>query len=113
MTKIGLNGAGRIGRSLIRLLRERGDLELVAVNDVAAVESVAHLIAHDSVHGAFPGTVALRDGALLLDGRAVTFTRADQPESIPWLSDVDVVVEATGRFVETPRRYVNSGAQRV
>jgi glyceraldehyde 3-phosphate dehydrogenase len=100
--KIAINGLGRVGRALVRIARERPGLRVVAVNDQATPTVLARLLAHDSLHGRFPGEVAADDDALFIDGRRVpVFSEAD-PGRIGWdrLGDdaPEIVVEATGRF---------------
>ena len=99
VTRIAINGLGRVGRALVRIARERPGLEVVAVNDPAPAPALARLIAHDSLHGRFPGEVAAEPGALLLDGRRVPVFSEPTPGRIPWdETGAGIVVEATGRF---------------
>lgn len=107
MTRIGINGFGRIGRLVVRGLARHPDLELVHVNDARAdVATSAHLLEFDSVHGRYPGDVATdvtTDGtSLVVDGRRVTHSSHDTPGGVPWDEfGVDIVLEATGRFRTT------------
>jgi glyceraldehyde 3-phosphate dehydrogenase len=101
--RVGLNGAGRIGRCLLRMLHDDPHVALVAVNDVAAPEMIAHLLRYDSVHGSFSGDVGVerRDGGewLSLAGTPIAYSRAASPQESPWEDHgISVVVEATGRF---------------
>ncbi len=100
--RIGINGMGRIGRGFVRCLAEaKHGLELVAVNDLTSVDTLAHLLRHDSVHGRFPGTVATEGGALVIDGRKVHVSAEKDPAAIKWKDfGVDVVIESTGKFVD-------------
>ena len=94
-----INGLGRVGRALLRAARGRPDLELVAINDLVPASILARLIARDTVHGRYPGTVEATSAGLLLDGREVPVLGLAEPAGIPWdRHGVDVVVEATGRF---------------
>lgn len=96
---IAINGVGRIGRALIRTLRDRDDLELVALNELADAEQVVRLLRHDSFHGSYPGTVELTEGALVIDGRTVRMCNEPNPDRIAWeASGARLVVEATGAF---------------
>jgi glyceraldehyde 3-phosphate dehydrogenase len=99
--KIAINGLGRVGRALVRIARQRSGLRVVAVNDQASPTVLARLLAHDSLHGRFPGEVGAEGDDLVIDGRRVpVFSEAD-PARISWdrLGDVpEIVVEATGRF---------------
>ncbi|HEX4953774.1 MAG TPA: type I glyceraldehyde-3-phosphate dehydrogenase [Thermoanaerobaculia bacterium] len=97
--RFAINGLGRVGRALVRIARRRPDLELVAINDQADPSVLARLLAHDTLHGRFPGEVAAEPEALRLDGRRVPVFQASRPEEIPW-GQVEpwVVVESTGQF---------------
>jgi glyceraldehyde 3-phosphate dehydrogenase len=99
-TRVAINGFGRIGRSFVRSAYERGaDLEIVAVNDVADPATLAHLLANDSVFGPFPVPVACEAGVMRFDDREIRVLSEHEPSSLPWQDlDVDVVIEATGRF---------------
>jgi glyceraldehyde 3-phosphate dehydrogenase len=97
MIRVAVNGLGRIGRALLRLAAIRGDFSVVAVNDLAPLAELLPLVRRDSVHGAFPGSVAAAAGRLLLAGREVLVCREAEPARIPWLDTApQVVVEATG-----------------
>ena len=112
--RIGINGLGRIGRGFLRLSLGRPDLEVVALNDLAAPPILAHLLRHDSVAGRLDKEVRAVDGAIVADGRTIRCTHAPRPAEIPW-SGVDVVIEATGRFVTRAAAagHLEGGARRV
>ena len=96
-TRFAINGLGRIGRALLRIAWRRGDLELVAVNDIGTAAQLGGLLARDSLHGPFDGEVVAEEDALLIDGRRVAAFQEPQAEKIPWLDlDPQVVVDATG-----------------
>ncbi len=96
-TRFAINGLGRIGRALLRIAWRRGDLELVAVNDIGTAEQLGGLLARDSLHGPFDGEVVAEEDALLIDGRRIAAFQEPQAEKIPWLDlDPQVVVDATG-----------------
>ena len=99
-TRVAINGFGRIGRGVVRAAFERqADIEIVAVNDVADVDTLAHLLAFDSVYGRFPGSVTARDGFIDVGDHAIIATAHRDPAELPWAEfGVDVVIEATGRF---------------
>ena len=99
-TRVAINGFGRIGRGVLRSAYERGaDLEIVAVNDVADPAILGHLLAYDSVFGRFPAEVTCEGGVIRYDGREVRVLVEHDPADLPWADlDVDVVIEATGRF---------------
>ena len=98
-TRVAINGFGRVGRSVLRIAHEQGaDLEIVAINDLAEAATLAHLLRHDSVYGAFPGVVESGAGELFIDGRAISALAEPSLSSLPWRElGVDVVVESTGR----------------
>jgi len=106
-TRIGINGFGRIGRSFVRAWQENGypaDYEIVAVNDLTDAKTLAHLLAHDSVHGHYPGKVQASDGKLIVDGKHITVLAEKDPAKIAWSDHkVDIVVESTGRFTEAEK----------
>src|SRR6266699_2375824 len=112
--RIGINGLGRIGRGFLRLALERDDLRVVAVNDLAELGILAHLLRHDSLAGRLDVEVRAQEGALVAGGRTIRCTRSPQPAEIPW-SDVDVVLEATGRFTARAAAsgHLRAGARRV
>jgi glyceraldehyde 3-phosphate dehydrogenase len=114
--RIAINGFGRIGRMVTRLLLPMRELELVAVNDLADVRTMAHLFKYDSVHGPFKGQVAHRQGELVLNGLAIRALCEADPERLPWRElEVDVVIESTGRFRTTQlaMAHARAGAGRV
>lgn len=97
--RIAINGLGRVGRALVRIAREREGLTVVAVNDQATPSVLARLLAHDSLHGRFPGEVSADADALVIDGRRVPVFSQAEPGRIPWDgTGAEVVVDATGRF---------------
>jgi glyceraldehyde 3-phosphate dehydrogenase len=118
-TRIGINGFGRIGRSFVRAWQENGypaDYEIVAVNDLTDAMTLAHLLAHDSVHGHYPGKVQASDGKLIVDGKHITVLAEKDPAKIPWSDHkVDIVVESTGRFTEADKAkaHLNGSVKKV
>lgn len=97
--RVGINGLGRIGRALVRVLRQHPGITLAAVNDPAPPRQIARLLRHDTVHGTYPGEIGWEETGLRIDGRFVPQSRALSPEEIDWEAHgVEVVVEATGRF---------------
>lgn len=118
--RIAINGFGRIGRHAFRAaaLDEVNGLKVVAVNDLAPLATLSHLLRYDSVHGRYPGTVepAEDGGGLLVDGREVRVLREPHPGSLPWSElGVDVVLESTGRFTarEDAAAHLDAGARKV
>jgi len=115
-TRIGINGFGRIGRSVFRILAEREDLEVVAINDLYDNELLAYLLKYDSVMGRFRSEVRVDEDFLYLAGRKITMTAEKDPAAIPWGSlGVEIVVEATGIFRsrEKLERHLAGGAKKV
>jgi len=115
-TKIAINGFGRIGRLVLRALIERGktDMQVIAINDLAAPEMMANLLKYDSVHGRLHADVNVADGALVVNGDRIRLSREKAPEDLPW-QDVDIVLECTGRFKSRDQaaRHLANGARRV
>ncbi|HEY8524432.1 MAG TPA: type I glyceraldehyde-3-phosphate dehydrogenase [Acidimicrobiales bacterium] len=98
--RIGINGLGRIGRAVVRAVHERNDdIEVVAANDIAPVEQMAHLLRFDSVYGRFPGDVRVEDGGIAVGDHVIRYLTEREPKSLPWGDlGVEVVIESTGRF---------------
>jgi glyceraldehyde 3-phosphate dehydrogenase len=115
--KVAINGFGRIGRCLARLIvAEKRDLDLVAVNSRADMERDVHLLRYDSVHGRFPGEVDARGESLYLNGREVRITRILQPQNLPWQDlGVQIVLESTGAFRDRASNegHLAAGAKKV
>ncbi|MCC6527213.1 MAG: type I glyceraldehyde-3-phosphate dehydrogenase [Polyangiaceae bacterium] len=117
-TKIAINGFGRIGRCVTRLLFDGrvSDLELVAVNDLTSADMLAHLLKYDSVHRTFKSDVKVEGGAIHVDGKAIRVLAEKDPGALPWRSlGVDVVLECTGLFTERDKaaRHLEAGAKKV
>ncbi|TDN46313.1 glyceraldehyde-3-phosphate dehydrogenase (NAD+) [Curtobacterium flaccumfaciens] len=118
MTRIAINGFGRIGRNTLRALLARGgdDLEVVAVNDLTAPDTLAHLFRYDSALGPFDGTVEVDGDTLVIDGRRVRVLASREPAELPWAElGVEVVLESTGRFTarDAAAGHLAAGARRV
>jgi glyceraldehyde 3-phosphate dehydrogenase len=115
--RVAINGFGRIGRCLTRLMAATDqDLELVAINSRADMARDVHLLTYDSVHGRFPGTVAASGLNIIINGREVRVTRVLGPEVLPWKElGVDIVLESTGAFRDRASNegHLRAGAQRV
>jgi glyceraldehyde 3-phosphate dehydrogenase len=116
--KIGINGFGRIGRQVFRILQQKGmeGIEVVAVNDLTDAPTLAHLLKYDSVHGRFPGTVEVRGGALVVNGRDVAVCAEKDPGLLPWKKlGVEVVLESSGVFrkKEQLQKHIDAGARKV
>ncbi|HLK93592.1 MAG TPA: type I glyceraldehyde-3-phosphate dehydrogenase [Polyangia bacterium] len=116
MIRIGINGFGRIGRTVFRAALERRDVEVVAVNDLLDLPQLAYLLKHDSVHGRLRRDVTVKDRFLVVDGRAVRATAVKDPAASAWGEvGVDVVIESTGLFLtrEKTTPHLEAGARRV
>jgi glyceraldehyde 3-phosphate dehydrogenase len=114
--KIGINGFGRIGRSVMRLARNRKDMEFVAINDLTDAKTLAHLLKYDSVHGPYEGSVEARDSEIVVDGKAMKVFSTKNPAGIPWKDlGVEIVVEGTGamRDKNDASRHIQAGAKKV
>ena len=120
--RIAINGFGRIGRVLTRVLFEAYDndqldnVELVAINDLADIKTLGHLFKYDSVHGQFKGEIEVAESSIYLNGREVQFLQERDPERLPWNDlDVDLVIESTGFFreVDDARKHIKAGANKV
>ncbi|WP_299336583.1 type I glyceraldehyde-3-phosphate dehydrogenase [uncultured Psychroserpens sp.] len=114
--KLGINGFGRIGRIVFRATVKRDDVDVVAINDLLDVEHLAYLLKYDSVHGNFDGTVEVKDGHLVVDGKTVRVTAERDPKNLKWDEvGVDVVAECTGIFttLETANYHIEAGAKKV
>ncbi len=108
---IGINGFGRIGRLTLRAIKQRyDDVEVVAVNDLADAATNAHLFKWDSTYGAYPGSVAARDGRICIDGQDIEVTAERNPADIQW-SDygADIVIESTGIFTDAAKAAAHLG----
>lgn len=114
--KIGINGFGRIGRIVFRAAQLRDDIEVVGINDLIDVDYMAYMLKYDSTHGRFNGTVEVKDGQLIVNGKAIRVTAERDPANLKWNEiGVDVAVEATGLFLDdaTARKHIEAGAKKV
>ena len=114
--KLGINGFGRIGRIVFRATVNRPDVDVVAINDLLEVEHLAYLLKYDSVHGNFDGTVEVKDGHLVVDGKTVRVTAERDPKNLKWDEvGAEVVAECTGIFktMETADYHIQAGAKKV
>jgi glyceraldehyde 3-phosphate dehydrogenase len=115
-TRIGINGFGRIGRAFVRRCVERDDLEVVAVNDLTDVRTMAHLLEFDSTYGRMPATVEYTGDSILVNGSTIKALSLHTPAMMPWEElGVDVVVEATGKFRsrDDAAQHLKAGARKV
>ena len=117
-TRIGINGFGRIGRLALRTINQyhKGELEVVAINDLTDTATNAHLLKWDSTYGPYPGNVAASDDAIIIDGHKIKVFSERDPASIPWRDcGVDIVIESTGLFTDAAKAsaHLKGGAKKV
>ena len=118
--RVAINGFGRIGRNVFKLILERSGMEVVAINDLTDSKTLAHLLKYDSVHGRFSGTVTAKEGVIVVNGKEIPIYAIRDPRQLPWKAhQVDVAIEATGIFTsaEGPRggylNHIEAGAKKV
>src|SRR5437899_5198125 len=116
--RVAINGFGRIGRNVLRAIyeAERNDIEVVAINDLGPVETNAHLLRYDSVHGRFPGTVTVDGDSISLGNGKIKVTAVRDPNTLPWKDlGVDIALECTGIFTAKDKAsmHLTAGAKRV
>jgi glyceraldehyde 3-phosphate dehydrogenase len=114
--RVAINGFGRIGRLVYRVIHARRDIEVVAINDLCTAETMANLLKYDSTHGRFDGTVECSETALTVDGKKVAVSKEKDPAKLPWKAlGVDFVVESTGVFRKREQcmLHVQAGAKKV
>jgi len=118
MTKIGINGFGRVGRLTLRAVNQyhKGKLEVAAVNDLTDTRTNAHLLKWDSTYGRYPGEVKAADDSIMVDGKEIKVLAEREPAKIPWRDlGVDIVIESTGLFTDAARAaaHLEGGARKV
>ena len=114
--KVGINGFGRIGRCVFKIVEKRSDIEVVSINDLTDAKTLAHLLKYDSVHGKFDGTVEAKETSIVVNGRDIPITSIKNPAELDWAGKgVDVVIEATGVFrtKEKIALHLEAGAKKV
>ncbi len=115
-TKIAINGFGRIGRSVFRLLINHPTIEVVAINDIADNRTMAHLIKYDSIHGVLPHLVSFDDTSIIVDGKSYLFFHEKEVSNLNWEKyNIDIVIEATGKFhtFNEINQHILAGAKKV
>lgn len=116
MIRIAINGFGRIGRSLTRALQQYDNIEIIAINDLADANTLAHLLKYDSIHGKFNGDIISTDESISINGKSIQILNERDPKNLPWASlAIDVVIECTGLFLtkELASQHLTAGAKRV
>lgn len=115
-TKIGINGFGRIGRLVFRAAIQRDDIEIAAINDLVEPDYMAYMLKYDSTHGIFKGTIEVKDGNLIVNGKTIRVTAEKDPANLRWGAvDAKVVVESTGLFLTQAdaQKHLQAGAKKV
>jgi glyceraldehyde 3-phosphate dehydrogenase len=116
MTKIGINGFGRIGRLAFRAAVGRKDIEIVGINDIVDPEYMAYMLKYDSTHGKFQGTVSVKDGHLIVNGKTIRVTAEKDPANLKWGEvGAEIVIESTGLFLTKADagKHITAGARKV
>ena len=114
--RVAINGFGRIGRAFLKIAWERPELEVVAVNDLGTIESLAYLLKYDTVYKTWPKDISHKDGELIIDGKSVKVVSEKDTTKLPWKDlNIDVVVESTGLFTayEKAKFHLDQGAKKV
>ncbi len=114
--KVGINGFGRIGRQIFRIISEQSGLEVAVINDLTDAATLAHLLKYDSVHGKFSGTIEVADDGLIVNGKKTRVCSIKDPAQLPWKEEgVELVVEATGVFrnIDDLKKHISAGAKKV
>ncbi len=117
--RLAINGYGRVGRCVLRALCERqlwGELQIVAINELADCKTIAHLTRYDSTHGRFPGQVDISDDVLTINGHSIQVLHIENIAELPWAAlDIDIVLECSGTFSDraTAQQHINRGARHV
>jgi glyceraldehyde 3-phosphate dehydrogenase len=116
MTKVGINGFGRIGRLAFRAAIDRKDIEIVGINDLVEPEYMAYMLKYDSTHGRFNGTVSSEPGALIVNGKKIRVTAEKDPANLKWNEvGAEIVIESTGLFLTQAdgQKHITAGAKKV
>jgi len=116
MIRVAINGFGRIGRRLCRLLYKHELIEVVAINDLADAKTLSHLLKYDSIHGIFNAIISYEGRNISINEKLIPLLNQDHPSKIDWTPyNVDIVIEATGKFKTTPllKHHIDNGAKRV
>ena len=114
--KVGINGFGRIGRNVFRVITEREDIDVVAINDLADARTLSLLLKYDSVHGKFDGNIEVKEDAMVVKGKEIKLTKEKDPARLPWKElGVDIAIESTGIFTKKAdcAKHLEAGAKKV
>ena len=116
MIRVAINGFGRIGRTVSRVIQSHSNIELVAINDLTDAKTLAHLLKYDSVHGRFNGTIDSKANEIIINGKSVKIINEKDPVNLPWKDlNIDIVIESTGRFLtkDLAQAHISAGAKKV
>ncbi len=116
MVKVAINGFGRIGRNALKILLERRDAQVVAINDITDAKTLAHLLKHDSSYGTYDKKVSFTENSIIVNSREIPVYAEKEPAKLPWKElGVDIVIESTGFFTkpEDARAHITAGAKKV
>jgi len=116
MIRVAINGFGRIGRTVTRVIQSHSNIELVAINDLTDAKTLAHLLKYDSVHGRFNGTIDSKANEIIINGKSVKIINEKDPANLPWKDlNIDIVIESTGRFLtkDLAQAHISAGAKKV
>ena len=116
MIRVAINGFGRIGRRVFRLLQDYKNIQVVAINDLADAKTLSHLLKYDSIHGLFNGTVSFDDNHIIVNDKSIPLLNSNHPKHIDWSAfNIDFVIEASGKFktITDLQHHINNGAKRV
>ena len=116
MTKVAINGFGRIGRLTFKALLKKENIEVVAINDLTDTATLAHLLKYDSVHGRFDGAVSTSEDGIIVNGKNIKVTAEKEPRNLPWEKlGVEIVLESTGFFLDEAGagQHIEAGAKKV
>ena len=114
--RVAINGFGRIGRVFFRSVFHHPNIEVIAINDLADVETMAHLLKYDSIHGQFKAAIEYKEANILVDKKPINYYKSPKPEQLPWKDlGIDIVIESTGLFrtAELAQKHLVAGAKKV
>ncbi|MCE3228786.1 MAG: type glyceraldehyde-3-phosphate dehydrogenase [Bacteroidetes bacterium] len=114
--RVAINGFGRIGRVFFRNAINNPNIDIVAINDIADINTLAHLLKYDSIHRAYPGKVETQGNNLVVDGKSIKVVSAKDPSQLPWKeNNIDIVIESTGLFLDTEsaKKHLAAGAKKI
>ncbi|MFH1305674.1 MAG: glyceraldehyde 3-phosphate dehydrogenase NAD-binding domain-containing protein, partial [Candidatus Omnitrophota bacterium] len=114
--KVGINGFGRIGRMVFRIMLERGGFDVVGINDLTDAKTLAHLLKYDTVHRKFKGTVEAKEKSIVVNGKEIEILSIKNPAELPWKKEsAKIVIESTGVFREKEKiaLHLKAGAEKV